>query len=508
MEVNHKVAEDSSDLPRVPDAQVNRKKNDDPSVSDISDDESSSESSDAPKLPPKPVKPRRSRTSMLASFGYDINDAVKVSSVFTALDEREAAEQERKRQEKEAKKLRREKLRQERERKQMEREEKGQREHEEQNNKSIDDTIDGSLPPTREIRENEQLIKKHTTTVPNGEVRPNVIVLKAEQEGANGELPRKKRKYVRKPKEETETKEGKEKKRRRKDSEETKPRKKRRKDSEENEEKGKEVTKKKRRRKESNGDEEKPKRRRKKNNNNNNATDASERSEEEPKKKRRKKKKEDDVSHDKSDSANSTKKTTRGRKPKRENNKKSEPEHEKSESERATRGSKEEDESGESGEEWTLIEEDLLPGDTLTIFAKQVFNETIKKHAKAAAARALDRGYGFPMVPFQKLKPKYKPRKGLYECINQLAVNEQIAASGPIAKGRKEFRIPYGPDNENGLSSSIEEDDKRLIGSRKIQHPKKRLLSHLRSSSDGSKQSDLAQDEVDNFVKINTAESM
>lgn len=43
--MNHKVAEDSSDLPRVPDAQVNRKKNDDPSVSDISDDESSSESS-------------------------------------------------------------------------------------------------------------------------------------------------------------------------------------------------------------------------------------------------------------------------------------------------------------------------------------------------------------------------------------------------------------------------------------------------------------------------------
>ena len=62
----------------------------------------------------------------------------------------------------------------------MEREEKGQREHEEQNNKSIDDTNDGSLLPIREIRESEQPIKKHTTTVPNGEVRPNVIVLKAE----------------------------------------------------------------------------------------------------------------------------------------------------------------------------------------------------------------------------------------------------------------------------------------------------------------------------------------
>lgn len=45
MEVSHKVEEDSSDLPRVPVAHVNRKKNDSPSVSDISDDESSSESS-------------------------------------------------------------------------------------------------------------------------------------------------------------------------------------------------------------------------------------------------------------------------------------------------------------------------------------------------------------------------------------------------------------------------------------------------------------------------------
>lgn len=102
------------------------------------------------------------------------------------------------------------------------------------------------------------------------------------------------------------------------------------------------------------------------------------------------------------------------------------------------------------------------------------------------------------------------PRKGLYECFNQCAANNQIAASAPLVKGRKDFRIPYGPDNapDNGVLSSIEEEDKRLNGSRKIQHPKKRLLSHLRSSSDGSKQSDLAQDEVDNFVKINTAESM
>ena len=40
----------------------------------------------------------------------------------------------------------------------------------------------------------------------------------------------------------------------------------------------------------------------------------------------------------------------------------------------------------------------ITAGDTLTIFSKQVFNESIKKHAKTAAARALDRGYGFPMV--------------------------------------------------------------------------------------------------------------
>jgi hypothetical protein len=77
----------------------------------------------------------------------------------------------------------------------------------------------------------------------------------------------------------------------------------------------------------------------------------------------------------------------------------------------------------------------------------------------------------------------------------------------PLTKSRKDFRIPYGPEcAENGVGSNSEEDDKRLHGSRKIQHPKKRLLSHLRSS-DGIKQNDLGQDEVDNFVKTDTSES-